>query len=50
MVVINSSETVGSVKNAPKRGMVLFLQSLSLAFEYVNYFVDIPAEIMNLRA
>lgn len=43
MAVINSSEIVGSAENAPKRGMVLPFQPLSLAFEHVNYFVDMPA-------
>ncbi|KAL6336669.1 hypothetical protein AAG906_035983 [Vitis piasezkii] len=45
MAVINSSEIVGSAENAPKRGMVLPFQPLSLAFEHVNYFVDMPAEM-----
>ena len=29
--------------NGPKRGMVLPFQPLSLAFQNVNYYVDMPA-------
>lgn len=29
--------------DAPKRGMVLPFQPLSLAFNHVNYYVDMPA-------
>ncbi|PON56002.1 ABC transporter-like [Trema orientale] len=43
-----TSEVVGSNKDAPKRGMVLPFQSLSLAFNHVNYFVDMPAEMKSL--
>ncbi|GLJ43783.1 hypothetical protein SUGI_0911510 [Cryptomeria japonica] len=32
---------------APKRGMVLPFQPLSLAFDHVNYYVDMPAEMKN---
>ncbi|OVA06116.1 ABC transporter-like [Macleaya cordata] len=31
--------------HAPRRGMVLPFQPLSLAFNHVNYFVDMPAEM-----
>ncbi|XP_009141587.1 ABC transporter G family member 39 [Brassica rapa] len=31
--------------NGPKRGMVLPFQPLSLAFQNVNYYVDMPAEM-----
>ena len=37
-----SSEIVGETKNAPKRGMVLPFQPLSLEFNHVNYYVDMP--------
>ncbi|KAL5545906.1 hypothetical protein UlMin_005593 [Ulmus minor] len=40
-----SSEMVGSADQAPKRGMVLPFQPLSLAFSHVNYHVDMPAEM-----
>ncbi|KAL5545908.1 hypothetical protein UlMin_005595 [Ulmus minor] len=40
-----SAEIVGETRNAPKKGMVLPFQSLSLAFKHVNYFVDMPAEM-----
>ncbi|PON42824.1 ABC transporter-like [Parasponia andersonii] len=40
-----TSEVGGSNKDALKRGMVLPFQPLSLAFNHVNYFVDMPAEM-----
>ena len=43
MAAINSSEIVVSAKDAPKKGMVLPFEPLSLAFNHVNYFVDMPA-------
>lgn len=39
----SSSEMVGDAHRAQKRGMVLPFQSLSLAFNHVNYYVDMPA-------
>lgn len=41
----NTRESTGSIvtDNAPKRGMVLPFQPLSLAFNHVNYYVDMPA-------
>lgn len=43
MAVMDSSGSVGSVANASKRGMVLPFQPLSMAFNHVNYCVDMPA-------
>jgi hypothetical protein len=39
----SSSEIVGASDNAPRRGMVLPFQPLSLAFNHINYYVDMPA-------
>ncbi|GKU91581.1 hypothetical protein SLEP1_g5437 [Rubroshorea leprosula] len=40
------NSTTSSVDQAPnKRGMVLPFQPLSLAFDHVNYHVDMPAEM-----
>lgn len=41
----SSSEILGSSEHAPKRGMVLPFRPLSLAFNHVNYYVDMPAEM-----
>lgn len=38
-----SSEVVGTSKHAPKKGMVLPFQPLSVAFNHINYYVDMPA-------
>ncbi|XP_050243453.1 ABC transporter G family member 34-like [Quercus robur] len=43
MAVRTSSDIVGASHSAPKRGMVLPFQPLSLAFNHVNYHVDMPA-------
>ncbi|KAF3441700.1 hypothetical protein FNV43_RR15615 [Rhamnella rubrinervis] len=40
-----STEIVGTSEHAPKKGMVLPFQPLSLAFNHVNYYVDMPAEM-----
>ncbi|KAF8395358.1 hypothetical protein HHK36_019304 [Tetracentron sinense] len=41
-----STSSDGSVANhAPRKGMVLPFQPLSLAFNHVNYYVDMPAEM-----
>ncbi|KAA8516691.1 hypothetical protein F0562_016803 [Nyssa sinensis] len=40
-----SDSIVGVVDHAPRRGMVLPFQTLSLAFNHVNYYVDMPAEM-----
>ncbi|XP_059462262.1 ABC transporter G family member 39-like isoform X1 [Corylus avellana] len=45
MAVRSSSEIVGASNNAPRRGMVLPFQPLSLAFNHMNYYVDMPAEM-----
>ncbi|GMN39377.1 hypothetical protein TIFTF001_008607 [Ficus carica] len=44
MSVRDSSKTVKSTENAP-RGMVFPFQPLSLAFNHVNYYVDMPSEM-----
>ena len=41
MAVRNSSES-GASDISPKRGMILPFQPLSLAFNHVNYYVDMP--------
>lgn len=43
--VRSSSEIIGAAEHATKRGMVLPFQPLSLAFNHVNYHVDMPAEM-----
>ncbi|KAF8397869.1 hypothetical protein HHK36_016794 [Tetracentron sinense] len=49
MTVRNAPEGTSSITSvadrAHKRGMVLPFQPLSLAFDHVNYFVDMPAEM-----
>ncbi|PON42827.1 ABC transporter-like [Parasponia andersonii] len=45
MPVRGCSETITSSEHAPRRGMVLPFQPLSLAFSHVNYYVDMPAEM-----
>ncbi|KAF8403513.1 hypothetical protein HHK36_011617 [Tetracentron sinense] len=49
MAVRNAAECTSSIVSAadqaPGRGMVLPFQSLSLAFNHVNYYVDMPAEM-----
>ncbi|CAK7343396.1 unnamed protein product, partial [Dovyalis caffra] len=41
----NSAETGHAVDNSTKRGMVLPFRPLSLAFNHVNYYVDMPDEM-----
>lgn len=43
MAVRSSSETVGAAENVTKRGMILPFQPLSLTFDNMSYFVDMPA-------
>ena len=43
MEMKNSSEIAGSLNQEPKKGMVLPFQPLSLAFNHVSYYVDMPA-------
>ncbi|BFG38675.1 hypothetical protein CerSpe_249490 [Prunus speciosa] len=45
MAVKSYSKIVGGSDHAPKKGMVLPFQPLSLAFNHVNYYVDMPAEM-----
>ncbi|KAJ4705161.1 Pleiotropic drug resistance ABC transporter [Melia azedarach] len=40
-----SSEIGGATERATKKGMVLPFQPLSLAFNHINYYVDMPAEM-----
>ncbi|KAI3966424.1 hypothetical protein MKW92_035642 [Papaver armeniacum] len=42
---IGLQEISGSNVTEPKRGMVLPFQPLSLSFNHVNYYVDMPAEM-----
>ena len=42
MATRNSAEIGGAVDNSTRRGMVLPFQPLSLAFNHVNYYVDMP--------
>ncbi|KAJ1418856.1 P-loop containing nucleoside triphosphate hydrolase [Sesbania bispinosa] len=43
----NSSEIVGSSNQEQRTGMVLPFQPLSLTFNHVNYYVDMPIEMKN---
>ncbi|KAK7244946.1 hypothetical protein RIF29_39775 [Crotalaria pallida] len=45
MTVRNYSGNVASSDEEPRRGMVLPFQPLSLSFNHINYYVDMPAEI-----
>ncbi|KAB2607739.1 pleiotropic drug resistance protein 2-like [Pyrus ussuriensis x Pyrus communis] len=45
MTAKSSSEIACASDHAPKKGIVLPFQPLSLAFNHVNYFVDIPPEM-----
>ncbi|PSS15952.1 Pleiotropic drug resistance protein [Actinidia chinensis var. chinensis] len=47
MAVRNASHGSDSIvrENAPKKGMVLPFQPLSLGFNHINYYVDMPAEM-----
>ncbi|KAG2682930.1 hypothetical protein I3760_10G006800 [Carya illinoinensis] len=45
MAVRGSSEIIGASDDAQRRGMVLPFQPLSIAFNHVNYHVDMPAEM-----
>ncbi|KAK3433876.1 hypothetical protein EUGRSUZ_D01157 [Eucalyptus grandis] len=42
---LSSSEIFSTSENIQRRGMVLPFQPLSLAFNHVNYYVDMPAEM-----
>lgn len=39
----NTDSIVGVTNRAPRKGMVLPFQPLSLAFNHVNYYVHMPA-------
>ncbi|KAL0460082.1 UNVERIFIED_CONTAM: Pleiotropic drug resistance protein 2 [Sesamum latifolium] len=41
----NANSTVVAANSEPRRGMVLPFEPLSLAFNHVNYYVDMPAEM-----
>ncbi|KAK4441272.1 Pleiotropic drug resistance protein 2 [Sesamum alatum] len=45
MAVRSANSTDGAASSEPRRGMVLPFQPLSLAFNHVNYYVDMPAEM-----
>ncbi|RDX73571.1 ABC transporter G family member 39, partial [Mucuna pruriens] len=45
MAVGSSSEIASSSNQEPRRGMVLPFQQLSLAFNHISYYVDMPAEM-----
>lgn len=48
MLVKCSSDNNRSSEHAPRRGMVLPFQPLSLAFNHVNYYVDMPSVRVSL--
>ncbi|XP_022848356.1 pleiotropic drug resistance protein 2-like [Olea europaea var. sylvestris] len=41
----SSNSTAASADHASKKGMILPFQPLSLAFDHINYFVDMPGEM-----
>ncbi|KAL8505058.1 hypothetical protein ACS0TY_016317 [Phlomoides rotata] len=43
----SSDGIVGTVDNTPKKGMLLPFQPLSLVFDHINYYVDMPAVVAN---
>jgi len=43
MAMESSSEIATSSNQEPRRGMVLPFQPLSLAFDHISYYVDMPA-------
>ncbi|XP_022898531.1 pleiotropic drug resistance protein 2-like [Olea europaea var. sylvestris] len=45
MSVRNPHGSIGTVNNETRKGMVLPFEPLSLAFNHVNYYVDMPAEM-----
>ncbi|KAI4322386.1 hypothetical protein L6164_022088 [Bauhinia variegata] len=50
MPVRNTNSTASVTNPQPKRGMVLPFQPLSLAFNHVNYYVDMPQEMKSQGA
>jgi len=50
MEVRNSLEIMSSSNHEPRRGMVLPFQPLSMTFNHISYYVDMPAvSYSNLR-
>ncbi|KAK3226771.1 hypothetical protein Dsin_006633 [Dipteronia sinensis] len=49
MAVRNSEASVGAAEGATKKGMVLPFQPLSLCFNHMNYYVDMPALLLMKR-
>ncbi|XP_058723315.1 ABC transporter G family member 39-like [Vicia villosa] len=47
MAVRNSSDIMSSSNHEQKRGMVLPFQPLSMTFNHINYYVDMPAEMQS---
>ncbi|KAJ1418854.1 P-loop containing nucleoside triphosphate hydrolase [Sesbania bispinosa] len=47
--VKHSSEITSSSNHEPRRGMVLPFQPLSMAFNHISYYVDMPAEMKSRR-
>ncbi|XVF55669.1 hypothetical protein PTKIN_Ptkin06aG0055600 [Pterospermum kingtungense] len=45
MQVRNTSESVDAGRREPRKGMVLPFQPLSVEFNHINYYVDMPAEM-----
>ncbi|XWS59522.1 hypothetical protein CRYUN_Cryun08bG0129100 [Craigia yunnanensis] len=45
MQVRNSSDIVDAARRGPRKGMVLPFEPLSVAFNHINYYVDMPAEM-----
>ncbi|XP_065855877.1 ABC transporter G family member 39-like [Euphorbia lathyris] len=45
--VNNSSESIGAVSSSSKTGMIMPFKPLSLAFNHLNYYVTMPAEMKN---
>ncbi|KAK6126410.1 hypothetical protein DH2020_039860 [Rehmannia glutinosa] len=41
----SSDSLAGTIDHTPKKGMVLPFQPLSLVFNHINYYVDMPAEM-----
>ncbi|XP_047334134.1 ABC transporter G family member 34-like [Impatiens glandulifera] len=46
----SSSEVSGAVDHARRKGMILPFQPLSLVFDHINYYVDMPAEMKSQGA
>ncbi|GFY93424.1 pleiotropic drug resistance 6 [Actinidia rufa] len=42
-----TDSTTGVTHREPRKGMVLPFQALSLAFNHINYYVEMPAEMKN---